>query len=69
MAVATINRFRTLPGPLDGHVVELHLSDPLTREPWRHVSVVEPVAAARVAGRGAADARSTAAIAPPVSTT
>lgn len=36
----------------DGPVVELHLSDPETREPWRHVSVVEPVAAAVVAGLG-----------------
>jgi 3-dehydroquinate dehydratase-2 len=35
-----------------GVVVELHLSDPSTREPWRHLSVVEPVAAARVVGRG-----------------
>lgn len=36
----------------DGPVVELHLSDPSTREAWRHVSVVEPVATATVAGRG-----------------
>lgn len=35
-----------------GPVVELHLSDPKAREPWRHLSVVEPVAAATVAGRG-----------------
>jgi 3-dehydroquinate dehydratase-2 len=35
-----------------GPVVELHLSDPSTREPWRHLSVVEPVAAARVVGQG-----------------
>ena len=38
----------------DGPVVELHLSEPLEREPWRHVSVVEPVATARVAGQGGA---------------
>ena len=36
----------------DGVVVELHLSEPLDREPWRHVSVVEPVADGRIAGRG-----------------
>ena len=36
----------------DGPVVELHLSDPKTREPWRHLSVVEPVADAVVAGHG-----------------
>jgi 3-dehydroquinate dehydratase-2 len=36
----------------DGPVVELHLSDPGARESWRHVSVVEPVAAERVAGQG-----------------
>ncbi len=38
----------------DGPVVELHLSEPRQREPWRHLSVVEPVAAARIAGRGGA---------------
>ncbi len=36
----------------DGPVVELHLSDPKTREPWRHLSVIEPVAAQTVAGHG-----------------
>lgn len=35
-----------------GPIVELHLSDPKAREPWRHLSVVEPVATATVAGRG-----------------
>jgi 3-dehydroquinate dehydratase-2 len=35
-----------------GPVVELHLSDPKVREPWRHLSVVEPVADATIAGRG-----------------
>jgi 3-dehydroquinate dehydratase-2 len=35
-----------------GPVVELHLSDPKAREPWRHLSVVEPVAAATIAGKG-----------------
>lgn len=37
-----------------GPIVELHLSDPETREPWRHLSVVAPVAAATVKGLGAA---------------
>ena len=37
-----------------GPVVELHLSDPETREPWRHLSVVAPVASATVKGLGAA---------------
>ncbi len=37
-----------------GPVVELHLSDPLTREPWRHLSVIETVASARIAGLGGA---------------
>lgn len=35
-----------------GPVVELHLSDPTTREPFRHLSVVEPVARAVVRGLG-----------------
>lgn len=36
----------------EGPVVELHLSDPKAREPWRHLSVVEPVADATIAGLG-----------------
>ncbi len=36
----------------DGPVVELHLSDPKTREEWRHRSVIEPVADAVVSGLG-----------------
>lgn len=36
----------------DGVVIELHLSDPKAREPWRHLSVVEPVADQTIAGRG-----------------
>lgn len=36
----------------DGPIVELHLSEPREREPWRHLSVVEPLAVARVAGEG-----------------
>ena len=38
----------------DGPIVELHLTDPEAREPWRHLSVVAPVAAATVKGLGAA---------------
>ena len=33
--------------------VEVHLSDPLAREPWRHVSVVSDLCFAAVRGRGA----------------
>jgi 3-dehydroquinate dehydratase II len=33
-------------------VIEVHLSNPAAREPWRHTSVVAPVAAGTVAGLG-----------------
>jgi 3-dehydroquinate dehydratase-2 len=36
----------------DGPVVELHLSNPSAREPWRRHSVVAPVATATIAGLG-----------------
>ncbi len=36
----------------DGPVVELHLSNPASREPWRQVSVVAPVAIGSIAGFG-----------------
>lgn len=36
----------------DGPVIELHLSNPVSRESWRHVSVVAPVATATIAGLG-----------------
>ena len=36
----------------DGPVVELHLSNPASRESWRQVSVVAPVASATIAGLG-----------------
>ena len=36
----------------DGPVVELHLSNPIRREPWRHTSVVSPVATATIQGFG-----------------
>lgn len=34
----------------DGPVIELHLSNPFAREPWRHTSVIAPVAVGTVAG-------------------
>jgi 3-dehydroquinate dehydratase II len=36
----------------DGPVVEVHLSNPEGREPWRHTSVVSPVATGTIAGLG-----------------
>jgi 3-dehydroquinate dehydratase-2 len=35
-----------------GPIVELHLSNPAAREPWRHTSVIAPVAAGSIAGFG-----------------
>lgn len=36
----------------DGVVVELHISNPDAREPWRRTSVVAPVATGTIAGFG-----------------
>jgi 3-dehydroquinate dehydratase-2 len=36
----------------DGPVIELHLSNPDAREPWRHTSVITPVAVGSIAGLG-----------------
>lgn len=36
----------------DGPVVELHLSNPDSREPWRRTSVVAPVATGSISGFG-----------------
>jgi 3-dehydroquinate dehydratase-2 len=37
-----------MPGP----VVEVHISDIMAREPWRRVSLIEPVASHRIMGHG-----------------
>jgi 3-dehydroquinate dehydratase-2 len=36
----------------DGPVVELHLSNTAAREPWRHTSVISPVASGVILGFG-----------------
>lgn len=36
----------------DGPIVELHISQVASREPWRHTSVIAPVATALIAGLG-----------------
>lgn len=36
----------------DGHVVELHISNPHAREPFRHVSYISPVANSIIVGLG-----------------
>jgi 3-dehydroquinate dehydratase-2 len=37
----------------DGPIVEVHISNPNAREPWRHTSVVAPVASGSIVGLGA----------------
>ncbi len=36
----------------DGPVIEVHISNPMAREPWRHTSVVSPVATGSIVGLG-----------------
>jgi 3-dehydroquinate dehydratase-2 len=36
----------------DGPVVELHISNPNAREPWRHTSVIAPAATGSIMGFG-----------------
>ena len=36
----------------DGPVIELHLSNPDAREPWRRTSVVSPIASGSISGFG-----------------
>jgi 3-dehydroquinate dehydratase-2 len=35
-----------------GPIIEVHISNPNAREPWRHTSVVAPVATGTIAGLG-----------------
>lgn len=39
-------------GAYDGVAIEVHLSNPNSREPWRHTSVVSPVVTGTIAGFG-----------------
>ena len=36
----------------DGPIVEVHISNPNAREPWRHTSVVSPVVTGSIVGLG-----------------
>jgi 3-dehydroquinate dehydratase-2 len=42
------DRLATFSGP----VIEVHISNPNAREPWRHTSVIAPVANGTIAGLG-----------------
>jgi 3-dehydroquinate dehydratase II len=35
-----------------GPIIEVHISNPNAREPWRHTSVIAPVASGTIAGLG-----------------
>lgn len=35
-----------------GPIIEVHISNPNSREPWRHTSVISPVATGMIAGMG-----------------
>ncbi|MFV2064637.1 MAG: type II 3-dehydroquinate dehydratase [Chloroflexota bacterium] len=37
---------------VDGPIVEIHVSDIMAREPWRRLSVIEPVVSHRIMGHG-----------------
>jgi 3-dehydroquinate dehydratase-2 len=37
---------------VEGPIVEIHVSDIMAREPWRQVSVIEPVVSHRIMGHG-----------------
>ena len=36
----------------EGPIVEVHISNPYAREPWRHTSVITPAATVSIAGAG-----------------
>ena len=36
----------------EGPIIELHISNPNAREPWRHTSVIAPVATGSIVGLG-----------------
>ena len=47
-SIAILDALKMFPGP----IVEVHLSNPNGREPWRHTSVVAPVATGSIMGFG-----------------
>ena len=48
-SIALLDAIKSITVP----VIEVHLSDPMTREPFRHISYVEMAAVATVKGMGA----------------